>query len=353
MRFSRFVLLLLVILLALFMVSCSSNKQKAEDSTTKGADITNVQVPDNDNENLDSTEDTEESTPPDDTDTVPDDVDDTAVDEFADFTDNVDGVIIGEPSSELLKRIEIDCTTAELNKYHEYRYSDRAYINAYYGNFYGAVAVKITPDGIAGYMQAHWSEIVAGHEIHYSDGQYIEVWKNGEFYTLQKAYDNGILSEESIGIIAKTVPIRYYNSDREEYSYVEELGDLSVLNLPEIAPIDDESIANLEYSYHEIQMSIHGVDEYCYMDKYYGTEFSGGRKVFTFATNVPISFEKTIGGHTFKFIDSTEILVLWEGTYKMFYTLEEMYNFGYINDLQLAIIAELHNNGGYITLELD
>ncbi len=60
----------------------------------------------------------------------------------------------------------------------------------------GAYAVMI--DGPWGYTQALRSETVAGYTFRFSDGQQIYIYKQGEFYSLRKAYELGVVDEDYI-----------------------------------------------------------------------------------------------------------------------------------------------------------
>jgi len=78
-----------------------------------------------------------------------------------------------------------------------------------YGRSGDTYAVMI--DGPWLYTQAMRSEIVAGYTFSFSDGQQMYIYKQGEFYSLRKAYELGIVNEEDIVAIkwAKTAPYTY------------------------------------------------------------------------------------------------------------------------------------------------
>ena len=44
---------------------------------------------------------------------------------------------------------------------------------------------------------------VGGVMFHYRDGNSIEVWKDGEFYSLEEAYDKGHVSIENLQEVAE------------------------------------------------------------------------------------------------------------------------------------------------------
>lgn len=73
----------------------------------------------------------------------------------------------------------------------------------------GVYAVMI--DGPWGYTEAQRSETVAGYTFEFSDGQQMYIYKLGEFYSLRKAYELGIIDEDYIVAIAwgKIAPFTY------------------------------------------------------------------------------------------------------------------------------------------------
>lgn len=76
-----------------------------------------------------------------------------------------------------------------------------------YGKFGEAYAVMV--DGsIFMYTQAMRTELVAGYTFTFSDGQQMYIYKEGVFYSLLKAYELGIISEENVVSIVwnKTLP---------------------------------------------------------------------------------------------------------------------------------------------------
>lgn len=86
----------------------------------------------------------------------------------------------------------------------------------YYGNYNNLFAVMIA-DSFTEYGQAEWSEIVDGVTFHYADGNRILIWKEETkgteqmartFYTLQKAYDDGLLTAADLQGIAN-----HFNND--------------------------------------------------------------------------------------------------------------------------------------------
>lgn len=78
-----------------------------------------------------------------------------------------------------------------------------------FGKFGNVYAVMI--DGPWGYTQAIRNEVVAGYTFTFPDGQRMRIYKEGDFYTLNKAYELGIISEEDLVAIewSKSAPFTY------------------------------------------------------------------------------------------------------------------------------------------------
>ena len=78
-----------------------------------------------------------------------------------------------------------------------------------FGKFGNVYAVMI--DGPWGYTQAIRNEVVAGYTFTFPDGHRMHIYKEGDFYTLNKAYELGIISEEDVAAIewSKSAPFTY------------------------------------------------------------------------------------------------------------------------------------------------
>ncbi|MBO5411539.1 MAG: hypothetical protein J6A38_00425 [Clostridia bacterium] len=94
------------------------------------------------------------------------------------------------------KALLIDCYE---KKYPE---AGKGEVIDYYGQYpSGALVAMLTGENMQ-YTESLWSENVAGYDFHYSNGNYICVLYQGEFYTLPQAYANGYLTEMNIADIA-------------------------------------------------------------------------------------------------------------------------------------------------------
>ena len=68
----------------------------------------------------------------------------------------------------------------------------------YYGT-YGDCIVIFMP----GFLQANWTETIAGEEFTHSVIFGLKVFYNGEFLTLEQAYEQGLISKEQVSLIAE------------------------------------------------------------------------------------------------------------------------------------------------------
>ena len=89
------------------------------------------------------------------------------------------------------------------------------YIERYFGTYNGAVPVVITVvDGE--YPEVEHTETVAGYTFEHYCLNPIKVWKDGDFYSLQEAYDLGILTVEHVAQMYRLGSLYYENT---EYVY--------------------------------------------------------------------------------------------------------------------------------------
>ena len=106
---------------------------------------------------------------------------------------------VEKPSDDLIKRIEDDFTAIIMK---DDRYGPESYgkdhVKYYYGMFNGCVPIMFDWSESGAIMEIQ----VAGSTFHYGGSNTIRIWKNGEFFHLEDAYEKGILNEEQIAIIA-------------------------------------------------------------------------------------------------------------------------------------------------------
>jgi len=81
-------------------------------------------------------------------------------------------------------------------------------IERYYGSYDGAVAVMLRGSKLE-YTPAFYSETVAGSIIRCNYGNSVMIWKDGSFFTMQEAYDQGILTVDQVEEIANYRYIEY------------------------------------------------------------------------------------------------------------------------------------------------
>lgn len=89
------------------------------------------------------------------------------------------------------------------------------FIKKYYGIYDGAVIVLIDGTHLS-HDGAIYDKEIGGYYFHHPGNLDVTVYKDNEFYRLQQAYDQGILTKEHIEQLHKTRPITYGNT---EYTY--------------------------------------------------------------------------------------------------------------------------------------
>ena len=83
-----------------------------------------------------------------------------------------------------------------------------------YGTYDDCVFVMMVGEGIST-TQALRDVEVGGVMFHYRDGDSIEVWRDGEFYSLEEAYEQGYVTVESLQEVAKI-------QNKERYERIKE-----------------------------------------------------------------------------------------------------------------------------------
>ncbi len=74
-------------------------------------------------------------------------------------------------------------------------------IQSWYGSF-GDIHFLFVMDGELAYPQMEWTNVVAGNHFFYTDGQTIQVWVNGQFLEIRDAYEEKLITEDMVAMIA-------------------------------------------------------------------------------------------------------------------------------------------------------
>lgn len=120
------------------------------------------------------------------------------------------------PTEGLLVQISKDFCEYHVEKYNfDPEIHGGFYVAKYYGTYNNTVPVILEGTGIS-YATVITTETVAGYTFTYPCSNTMWVWNNGSFYSLQDAYDKGLLTKEDIAEIFAVKPIEY---DVMEYGY--------------------------------------------------------------------------------------------------------------------------------------
>ena len=109
---------------------------------------------------------------------------------------------------ELKERVEADYTSYFCEKNNWDKEKTSAYIRNYYGIHNGCVVAVFDGNYMTPYSET--CEEIAGFTFIYGSEQTIEVWKDGEIYSLKEAYTNGLLRKKDIERIAEIHENREY-----------------------------------------------------------------------------------------------------------------------------------------------
>ena len=119
---------------------------------------------------------------------------------------------LGVLSDELLSQIISDYIEyLQVSAPYDPEIDGRPWVERYYGSYDGAVPVIISGFGITGVER---TEEIAGYNIYYQVGHKILVWHDGDFFTMQEAYDKEFLTESDVCNIA-------YFHKNEQYVSIE------------------------------------------------------------------------------------------------------------------------------------
>ena len=117
------------------------------------------------------------------------------------------GTTSGYQDEGLMSRIENDYASVQ---FQEHRFNPM-FQGSWWVDYCYGVYGDCVPVMIGGWIttQAGWDDEINNVVIHYHNGSSIDVWKNGEFYSLREAYEQGYLTEEDIREIADIHKNRY------------------------------------------------------------------------------------------------------------------------------------------------
>ena len=120
---------------------------------------------------------------------------------------------------------------------HDYLYAngrtpengEKGYIDSYYGFYNNTFVLKMSTNK-SDYTEAEGVETVGGVTFHYNNGNRILAYKNGKFYSLQEAYNNGYLTTTDLQNC-----LTFNNDYIEPIKYsLNEIVDVSLSNIKEV-----------------------------------------------------------------------------------------------------------------------
>ncbi len=236
------------------------------------------------------------------------------------------------PTDQLLGRIESDYYA--YNKKSNYN-ADFYNVERYYGEYNGSVAIMFRVP-IAG-MVVRRDVKVAESVFRYSTPIDIIIWKNGKFFSLEEAYNQGVLTKKEIASIAEIhKESKYINFNR--YNVPEEDSDKNKWN-PE--PPTEGLLVQIAKDFCEYHVEKYNFDPEIhggfYVAKYYGT-YNNTVPVILEGTGISyatVITTETVAGYTFTYPCSNTMWVWNNGS---FYSLQEAYDKGLLTKEDIAEI---------------
>lgn len=196
---------------------------------------------------------------------------------------------------------------------------------SWYGS-YGDIHFLMIEDG--DYHDAEWIDRVADYSFEYSYGNQIKVWVEGRFLNIDDAYVKKFITKDMVAEIADA-------HDTKSYLYVN--GNLAMNSSMEAL------INQIENNYSSQDSSFDGV--YC-VKNYYGV-YNGC---------IPIMFDVPESG-ALRDVSIADIVVHYNGGNSIivwcdgeFLSLNDAYEQNMLTVDHVSLIANLHNNGTYISL---
>lgn len=210
-------------------------------------------------------------------------------------------------------------------------------IAEYYGTYDDCVAIFIT-DRYSWYNDEPETEKLAGYEFSYPDSRTIKIYRDGEFRTLQWAYNQGWVSKKAVK------SIHHYYTTEDESVVID-----TTYAISEITPLSDLSVAITKqkyldyYGFTNKSVSDVTISEYfgAYgADEEYMAMFIDGKDFGTGGIADVVTKTK-IAGYTFVYPTSKTIDIYY---FNEFTTLEKAYEKGWLTDYDIRDIYYYYTN---------
>ena len=219
------------------------------------------------------------------------------------------------------------------------------WIIAYYGTYNNCVVVSMHNGQMGGTGAA--GDAIIGETL-FNSGHGITVWKEGQFYALHDAYNQGLLTNEDLRNIA------YFHHQGRE------------LNLENHAGLRIQTRSDIEIAYRFNYIAPYfpeAIWSDVWIEKYYGSYryYYYGSSIFNDHVAVMMTtsydeyadapWEETVADTVFRYDDGNRIL-LWVapderglGMHGHFYELQDAYNLGLLTEDDVRSIAYYHETG--------
>jgi hypothetical protein len=188
---------------------------------------------------------------------------------------------------------------------------DDVFVENYYGIYTDCIVVRMT-DRFTSYTTAITYETIDGVTISYSSSNKAVAWKDGVFYDLQNAYDEGLLTKDDLIRVASIWPSFWGEEKQIRQGYVATFVDRPY------AAADRVWIERYYGGYHECKVLM----------MWYGNTGTGTEKERFYVDG--ILFVET----------HVEKIIAWKDG--RFYELRDAYDRGLLTKEDIAQIAEYH-----------
>ncbi len=210
-------------------------------------------------------------------------------------------------------------------------------IAEYYGTYDDCIAIFIT-DRYSWYNDEPETEKIAGYEFSYPDSRTIKIYRDGEFSTLQRAYNQGWVSKKAVK------SIHHYYTSKEENVVID-----TTYAISELTSLSDLSVAITKQYYLDYYGFTNKTISDVTISEYFGSYGADGEYMAMFIGGkgfgnggiADVETKTKIAGYTFVYPTSKTIDICY---YNEFTTLEKAYEKGWLTDYDIRDIYYYYTN---------
>ncbi len=241
----------------------------------------------------------------------------------------IDGVIQMElPSDKFLLEIEKDYRAFEKKNG---RYDTAYHVKNYFGFYDGAVPVILEGEDL-GYIEEITNDTIDGYEFQYPNGNQMEIWFFGTFYSLSEAYEEEIITKDELNLLHQ---VYYDKSEKVDHGF-EKYNDARQ-HFTRLSPSLQKKLKKSYKKISNFPLCLYDFEVKKWSDYCYGN-YNGCVVIFS-PGDLTVEGAYSVAGITFTHSQNINLYGYYKG--KM-YSLKETYEKGYITKADIAKAEENH-----------